>query len=119
MRKQSALIVPLQFFRGQPAHPLNETAFDLSAIDPFVDRLAGVMQDVHTQHSVHPGETVHLNFCHRRPASEVMEGMAASGSSVPMNAGCAIKARCGKAHPVEVSLAHDLGERKPKPRKWP
>src|SRR5262245_4185639 len=42
VRQQPAITTPSQLFCGEPAHSLDETAFDLSAIDAGVQRVADV-----------------------------------------------------------------------------
>ncbi len=51
MRQQPAFLVPQQLFGGQPAHPLRKAAFNLAEADAFVDRAAGVVQNIDAQNA--------------------------------------------------------------------
>src|SRR6266850_12096 len=110
MRQQLALIIPFQFLSREPAHALHETALDLSAIDGFVDRVAGIMEDVGSQNAMHPGETIHLDFGHRRAASEIMERLATTSGAVPMNARSAVVAGRREAYALEIGPADHFGK---------
>jgi hypothetical protein len=54
----AGLRVPDQLLGGQPAHALDEGAFDLADVDGRVDGAAHVVQDVGAQHAVLAGQGV-------------------------------------------------------------
>ena len=110
-------VVPLEFLGRQPAHALHEAAFDLAAVDAFVNRVAHVVQDVRAQHPRHAGEAVHFHFAHRRAAGEVVERLAPAGRAVPVNARRGIVAGRRQADALHVGLPHDLREAHRGP--WP
>ena len=59
---QRALVVEHQFLGGEPAHALDEAAFDLAQIDRPVQRAAAIVQDVDAQHAAFPGHRVDRHF---------------------------------------------------------
>src|SRR5205085_3665952 len=111
MSEQAALVVPLEFFGRQPAHALDETAFDLAAIDAFVNGVTRIVQDVGAQNTMQACEAVHLNFRDRRAISEIMEGFASTRSAIPMDAGGSIIPSGGQADAFEVGLLYNSRER--------
>ena len=48
MREQRSFVVVLQLFRRSPTHALHKAANDLSIIDPGIDHLADIHQQVDT-----------------------------------------------------------------------
>ena len=110
MGEQSALVVPLELLIRQPTHPLHETAFDLPTIDPFIDRVSHIVQNVHPQHPVHARETVHLDFADRRAAREIMKWLSSPSHAIPVDAGSSVITRGRQTDAFQVSLSDDLGK---------
>ena len=75
MSQEPTFLVPCQLLPSEPAHPLEEAAFDLAAVHPRVQGLPHVMDDVRSKHPVHAGVAVHFHFAHRGAAGEIVEGM--------------------------------------------
>ncbi len=73
---QVAVLAPDEFLGRQPAHALDEAAFDLAAIDERRERVADVVQDVGAQQPVLPGEAVDLDLADRGAVGEVVERRA-------------------------------------------
>ncbi len=55
---RSALAIPPQLFRRQPAHALNEAAFDLPLVDGRVQRVADIVQHIGAVHDIFAGQRV-------------------------------------------------------------
>ena len=70
---KAAFRVPHQFFQREPAHALDEAAFDLSAVDQRREALADILQQIGAQHAVLAGEAIDLDFRNGRAVREVVE----------------------------------------------
>ena len=110
-RQLAALWMPHQLFGRQPAHALDERAFDLADVDGRVQRFAGVVQDVGAQQFPLAGERVDDHFAHGRAVREVVERSAEHLLAVPAQAGRGVEAVGPKLHTVEVALCDDRAER--------
>src|ERR1051326_2954995 len=111
MCKQHPLLIPFQFFGGQPAHALNETAFDLTAVYSLVNRISHVVEDIHPQDTMHPSKAIHFNLRDGGTASKIMEWLAPTGCAIPMNSRCAIIARSRETDSFEISLFDNFRQR--------
>ena len=78
---------------------------------PALMEFTDVVQDVHAPHSVHPGESVHLDLRHRRAVREIKKGPDASRRAIPMNPRRGVKARGRQAHACHVRGFHNFSER--------
>jgi len=94
MRQEAAFRVPLKFLGGQPAHALNKAAFDLAAINPWVNRIADVMHDVSPEDAVHAGETIHFDLGDRGSIRKIMERFATAEQTIPVDTRRAIITGC-------------------------
>src|ERR1019366_5887656 len=71
VREEVALGVVAQLFVRQPAHPLDERACDLAAVDAGIDRPTDVHEQVDAAHVHHAGEAVDLNVRYTHTLREV------------------------------------------------
>src|SRR3546814_19275346 len=84
MGAEPTLIVPPQFFHGQPAEPLQIGALDLAEIDGRVERGTAVMQQVGAGETVFAGETVDQYFGGRHAQGAIIERITAAGGAAEM-----------------------------------
>ena len=109
-RQQLAgLRMPDQLFHRQPAHALDEGAFDLADVDRRVQRLAGVVQHVGAQQLPFAGERVDDHLADRGAVGEVVEragpvivsrSQLQAGRGVEAVATRAARAPCRPARPA-------------------
>ena len=85
VRAEPALLVPPELLGGQPAHALDEGAFDLAHVDRRVERAADVVKDVGPVDLVFAGQRVDAHFGDRRAIGEVVEGPALARRAVPVD----------------------------------
>ena len=78
MSEEPAVLAPLQFFAGEPAHSLDEPAFDLATIDPGIQRFSDVVENIHGDDALHPGIAVDLDFADGGAIGEIIEGFSFS-----------------------------------------
>ena len=110
MREQLALAIPDEFLRGQPAHTLDETAFDLAAVDPFVDRLTAVVENIDSPHVHLAGETVDFHLADRRADGEIIKRMPLPRVAVPVDLRGAVVTRRGQTHALHPRFMGDIPE---------
>ena len=121
MGQQPALRVPDQFLAGQPAHALDEAAFDLADVERRVDAAPDVVQDVDRQHPALAGQQVDGDLGAGGAIGEIVERTPGQRARVVVDLGRAVVAvapeldagRIGGGHdflPGTADLgAHDLG----------
>ena len=97
--------VPDQLFDREPAHALDEGAFDLADVHGRVERTAGVVQHVGAQQLPLAGERVHHHFADGGAVGEVVERPALHRFAVPAQAGGGVEAVGPQLHAVQVGLA--------------
>ena len=83
MRHKDAVGIPDKLFGRQPAHPLDEAAFDLSDVDRRIDRRAGIVQQVGAGELPLAGQRVDDDFGHRGTVGEVIERRAGHRLAIP------------------------------------
>jgi hypothetical protein len=81
--------IPPQLLGGQPAHALDEGAFDLADVDGRIERLACVVQGIGAQQLPFAGQGVDHDFGYGRAVGVVGEGMAAHGFGSQLRPGVA------------------------------
>ena len=108
--EQFALVVPHQFFAGEPAHALHKTALNLADINGRIQRRAHVMQNVGAQQAVFAGQRIHQHFTAGRAVGEVIERFAASGGAIVMDARHFVETGGRKRHLIKPRLLCNLGE---------
>ena len=112
MREELPLVVPDDLFHRQPAHALDEAAFDLPAVDRRVERAADVVQEIGAQEPRFSGERVDRHLRHRGAVGEVVERLALEGSAVEVDLGRAEIAGRRERYARLIGLAHELPELK-------
>ena len=85
MRGEHALVAPLQLFAREPAHALNECAFNLPFIQCRIQRAAHIVQDVNALHFHLAGQRVDSHLRTRGAVGKVIERSALEGIAVPVN----------------------------------
>ena len=85
MGKQLSLGIVNQFLGRQPAHALNESAFDLPHIDRRIDRCADIVQHVSAQVLHLAGQRVDCDLRAGSPISKVEERTSLRPQPVPVN----------------------------------
>src|SRR5688500_20345384 len=110
MRPQLALRRPYELLGRHPAHALHEPAGDLAAIDPRVDRLADVHEQVHACDPHLAGEAIDQHFAARGTGGEIEERMTAAGFAVEVDAGRRVEAPLADVDPLSVRAADDHQE---------
>jgi hypothetical protein len=90
MSLEFAGVVPPEFFRGEPAHALEKSTFDLSQVDRGIQRAAYVVQDIHAQQTRFARQRVHRHFTDRRAIREIEERSALERLAIPMDFRCAV-----------------------------
>ena len=88
-------LVPVKAFCCQPAKPLHEATFNLTAVNRGVQRTPAILHQISAQDAMFAGERIHHHFHHCRAVGEVEEGFAPHGFRIPMDVGRAIKP-CGR-----------------------
>ena len=108
MGAQAPLVVPPQFFGGQPAHALHETALDLADVDGRIQRGADVVQDVDPLDPVFAGERVDGDLRGGGAIGIIVEGAPAAGLAVPIDIRGAIEAGGGELDAVAIDLLDEI-----------
>ena len=111
MREQSPLRIPNQFFRCKPSRALNESAFDLTAGDSAIHRIAGVVQNIDALDLHHPGEAIDLDFADRRADREIMKRFSLAGLAIEMNVRRFVKTGRAQTRAREISALNHFRHR--------
>src|SRR5438477_6450615 len=112
MGEQSTFGIPDEFFVGEPARALDETAFDLAKGHAEVNGVADVMEDIDPPDVSHAGESVHFHFAHRGAYRKVVERFSAAGRAIVIDVRSSIKSSRAQTGPREISALKEFGERK-------
>ncbi len=108
--EQLAGVVPHQFFHGQPAQALNETAFHLADVDGRIQGRADVVEDIGAQQPVFTGEGVDQHLGAGGAERIVVEGPATGLVAVVVDLGRAVVAGTGKRYLADVGQLDQLLE---------
>ncbi len=102
--------LPHQFFRREPAHALNERAFDLPDVDGRIERPPGIVQQIGAQQAPFAGEGIDQHFADRGAVGEVVERVAGQRLGIPMQVGRGVEAVAPQLHPGQIGLLHQGGK---------
>src|SRR5271166_6230792 len=84
MGQQATLVVIYEFFSRQPAHALDESAFDLADIEGRIDGAPDVVEDIDTPDVHLAGEDVDRDLGAGRAVGEIEERPAFALVAVPV-----------------------------------
>src|ERR1700745_4113675 len=82
MRAKLAALVPPELLHREPAHTLQETALELTAIERGIEGSSDVVQHTEREHAVLAGQRVDHHLGHRRTIGELEERTAGEGLAV-------------------------------------
>ena len=105
---QAASGVPHQLLGGEPAHALHKAALNLANVDGRVDGAAHVVQDVHPQHPVLPGQGVDGDLGAGGAVGKVIKRSAGECGLVVVDFGGAVEAVAPELDAVGVGQAHHI-----------
>ena len=83
MGAQPPLAIPPQFFRRQPAHALNEAAFDLALVDGRVQRAADIVEHIGAVDDIFAGQRIDRDFRNGGAIGVIIERVVRVRSSGP------------------------------------
>jgi len=108
---EPALCIPDQFFSGEPAHALNEPAFDLTNIDCRVNAIAHIVKNIDAPNDIFTREGIDLDLTAGGAEREIKKRPAAEGLTVIVNLWCLVKTIAPELDPGRVGLSHELIKR--------
>src|SRR5271155_6019479 len=111
MGKQSTLIVINEFFRGQPAHALDETAFDLADVDGRVDGAPYVVKDIDAAHLHLSGQNVDHDLTASCSIGVIEERPAFALFTIPMQFRRLVESGGRQMYPRGIGLLRQFAER--------